>query len=185
MKHHLMGDFMSEDKKERWLSYVSISTILFAVCATLSTFKGGQYSTKTVLNQLNVANSWAYYQSKDLKSYLHEIQKDQLELAIKHSPLPREAAEEYKRKIAAYDEKITKYDVQKKDIEHDAKAYEQDIKLTQAHSQDFGMAVIFLQIAILLASISALMKKISLWYGSLSVGSIGIVYFCNGFFSYF
>jgi len=176
---------MPEEKKERWLSYVSISTILFAVCATLSTFKGGQYSTKTVLNQLNVANSWAYYQSKDLKSYLHEIQKDQLELAVKYSSLPREASEEYKRKVDAYDEKIKKYDVQKKDIERDAKAYEQDIKLTQAHSQDFGMAVIFLQIAILLASISALMKKISLWYGSLSVGSIGIVYFCNGFFSYF
>jgi hypothetical protein len=180
-----MRDSMSEEKKDKWLSYVSVSTILFAVCATLSTFKGGQYSTKTVLNQLNVANSWAYYQSKDLKSYLHEIQKDQLELAVRYSSLPKEAAEEYTNKIAAYDEKIKKYDVQKKDIERDAKAYESDIKLTQGYSQNFGMAVIFLQIAILLASISALMKKISLWYGSLSVGSIGITYFCNGFFSFF
>lgn len=176
---------MAEEKKEKWLGFVSVSTIVFAVCATLSTFKGGQYSTKTVLNQLNVANAWAYYQSKDLKSYLHEIQKDQLELATKHAGLSGAALDEYKEKIAAYDGKIQKYDVQKKDIERDARAYEKDIAATQAHSQNFGMAVIFLQIAILLASISALMKRIGLWYGSLTVGSLGLVYFANGFLSFF
>lgn len=30
---------MTESKKEKWLSYLSITTIVIAVCATLSTFK--------------------------------------------------------------------------------------------------------------------------------------------------
>jgi len=44
------------------------------------------------------------------------------------------------------------------------------------------MAVIFLQISILLASIAALMKQIGVWWCSLAVGGIGLVYFANGFF---
>jgi hypothetical protein len=175
---------MAEESKPKWLNYVSASTIVFAVCATLSTFKGGGYSTRTVLYQLNTANEWAYYQSKDLKSYLHELQRDQLEMALKTPGLPQEVAAEYGAKIAAYGEKIKKYDAQKADIEKKAKSYEQEIKDAQAHSRDFGMAVIFLQIAILLASISALMKQIGMWYASLGVGTVGIVYFANGFFAF-
>lgn len=175
---------MADESKPKWLNYVSASTIVFAVCATLSTFKGGSYSTKTVLNQLNTANEWAYYQSKDLKSYLHELQRDQLELSLKTPSLPPEVAGEYRARIEAYNEKIKKYDAQKSDIEKKARSYEQEIKDAQAHSRDFGMAVIFLQIAILLASISALMKQIGMWWGSLGVGSIGILYFANGFLAF-
>ncbi|MEI6088566.1 MAG: DUF4337 domain-containing protein, partial [Bacteroidota bacterium] len=31
---------MAEEKKEKWLNYLSLTTILIAVCAPLSTFKG-------------------------------------------------------------------------------------------------------------------------------------------------
>jgi len=56
---------------------------------------------------------------------------------------------------------------------------------SQAHGQNFSMAVIFLQIAILLSSVAALMKKIKLWYGGLVIGSLGLLYFSNGFSVFF
>ena len=34
---------MTEEKKEKWLNYLVLATVLFAVCATLSTFKGEVY----------------------------------------------------------------------------------------------------------------------------------------------
>jgi hypothetical protein len=42
--------------------------------------------------------------------------------------------------------------------------------------------VIFLQIAILLSSIAALMKKKPVWVLGLITGAFGVVYFLNGFF---
>jgi len=42
---------MAEEKKEPWLNYLALTTVIFAVCATLSTFKGGGFSTRSVLNQ--------------------------------------------------------------------------------------------------------------------------------------
>jgi len=42
---------MAEENKERWFTYMAITIVLIAVAATLSTFKGGGYSTKSLLNQ--------------------------------------------------------------------------------------------------------------------------------------
>lgn len=74
---------MAEDKKEPWLNYLALTTVILAVCATLSTFKGGGFSTRSVLSQTHAANQWAYYQSKSIKGYLYELQKEKLELELK------------------------------------------------------------------------------------------------------
>jgi hypothetical protein len=42
---------MAEEKKEKWMTYMAITSILIDVAATLSTFKGGGFSTKSLLNQ--------------------------------------------------------------------------------------------------------------------------------------
>ena len=181
---------MADEKKEKWLGYVAVTTILFAVCATLSTFKGGQYSTKAMLSQSKAANQWAYYQAKDLKGYMHELQRDSLQLAQSKDSAPNLAAnaayaEAVGKKIASYSEKIQKYEVQKDEIKKQAEEYERTISEAQAHSQAFGLAVIFLQIAILLCSLSALMKIIHLWYGGLAIGVVGVTFFVNGFLVFF
>jgi len=49
------------------------------LCNT-STFKGGSFSTRSVISQTQAANQWAYYQAKSIKGYLYEIQKEALEL---------------------------------------------------------------------------------------------------------
>ena len=100
------------EKKETWLSYVAVTTILFAVCATLSTFKGGSYSTRAVLSQSKASNQWAYYQAKDLKSYLHELDKRGLERELARDLMRPGAegrgamAEALRADIQAYGDKI-------------------------------------------------------------------------------
>jgi hypothetical protein len=175
---------MGDEKKDSWLGFVATTTILFAVCATLSTFKGGQHSTRAVLAQSKATNQWAYYQAKDLKSYMHELSKDALELSMPDAGKGQRALA-VQRKAQAYAEKIAKYEAQKEEIKKQAEAYDASIAQAQAHSGAFGMAIIFLQIAILLSSVSALMKRKELWYGGMAVGAVGVLYFANGFFLFF
>lgn len=177
---------MAEEKKESWLGYVAVTTIVFAVCATLSTFKGGQHSTRAVLSQSKATNQWAYYQAKDMKQYLHELQKDSLELALMNAGKGGGAyAEAVAVKAKAYAAKIDKYEIQKEEIKKQAEGYDAAIAQAQAHSGAFGMAIIFLQIAILLSSVAALMKLKPVWYGGMAVGVLGLVFFANGFFLFF
>ncbi len=174
---------MTEEKKDKWLNYLALTTVIFAVCATLSTFKGGGYSTRSVLAQSQESNQWAYYQAKSIKSYIYETQKEKLELDLKSSgaKMPKGLSQEYEQKVDSYGKKIKKYDDEKKDIEKDARKFEAIKEDAQKHSQIFGMAVIFLQIAILLSSIAALLKKKIVWLLGLLVGVVGLVYFANGF----
>jgi hypothetical protein len=173
-----------EEKKERWLNYLALTTVILAVCATLSTFKGGAYSTKSVLSQNQAANQWAYFQSKSIKSYLYEIQKDEIELSLQNALQENNnvLAEQHRNRIALYVQKIKKYDYEKAVIMKEAKKLESIRDEAQRHSRDLGIAVIFLQIAILLSSISALMKKKLLWLCSAITGVVGIGYFVNGLF---
>lgn len=178
---------MAEEKKERWLNYLALTTVIFAVCATLSTFKGGGYSTKSVMSQTQASDQWAYYQAKSIKGYVYEIQKDKLELELK-SMGPRASgtiARDYQDRIDVYGKKIKKYEEEKAKIEREAKDMESARDQAQIHSKAFGMAVIFLQIAILLSSIAALMKKKLVWLAGVITGAIGLVFFANGFLLFF
>ncbi len=174
---------MAEERKEKWLNYLALTTVILAVCATLSTFKGGNFSTRAVMSQSQASDQWAYYQSKGIKEYIYDIQKEKLELELKAlgPRAQKQVVEEYEKKVESYSKKVKKYEEEKAKIEKDAKTLEGVRDEAQKHSKAFGMAVIFLQIAILLSSISALMKKKPLWVLGLAVGVFGLVYFVNGF----
>ncbi len=174
---------MAEDKKEPWLNWLALTTIILAVCATLSTFKGGAFSTRSVMSQTLASDQWAFYQAKSIKSYLYEMQRDKLELELKAigPKISPPLKDEFEKRIADYSKKILKYDGEKAEIQKDAKKFEGIRDVAQKHTQAFGLAVIFLQIAILLSSVAALLKQKYIWVIGVAVGFVGIVYFANGF----
>jgi len=174
---------MAEEKKEPWLNYLALTTVIFAVCATLSTLKGGGYGSKAMMSQAQASDQWAYYQAKSIKGYVYDLQREKFEMdlkAVKGSS--RSLAAEYQKKIEGYAEKIKKYDDEKNDIMKKAQALEVTRDEAQRHSGAFGLAAMFLQIAILLSSIAALMKRKLFWLLGMAGGCIGLLYFFNGFF---
>lgn len=175
---------MADEKKEPWLNYLALTTVIFAVCATLSTLKGGGFSTRSVIAQAQASDQWAYFQAKSIKGYLYDLQREKLELELKtvKGSAPRPVVAEYQAKIDAYKEKTKKYDEEKEEIKEKAEGLEKQRDDAKTHSGAFGLAALFLQIAILLSSIAALMKKKPLWVLGAALGSLGLVYFFNGFF---
>jgi hypothetical protein len=173
---------MAEDKKEPWLNYLALTTVIFAVCATLSTLKGGGFSTRAVMSQSQASDQWAYYQAKSIKGYVYELQKEKLELDLKaNKGLSRTLAADYEKRIGAYQEKIERYEKEKEEIKKKAADLEKRRDDSQQHSGAFGLAAMFLQIAILLSSIAALMKKKLFWFIGMGAGCFGLLYFFNGF----
>lgn len=170
---------MADEKKEAWVNYLALSTVVFAVCATLATFKGGGYSTQSIMNQSKASDNWAYYQAKNIKEDLYKLQSEKLEMdKIGEN---QKTAKLYQNKINDYKSKIDKYENEKKEIKAKAESFENTRDETQAHAKNFGMAVIFLQITILLSTIAGLLKKKYIWYIGLGSGLAGIAYFIDGF----
>lgn len=173
---------MAEEKKERWLNYLALTTVILAVGATLSSFRGSSYSTRAVMSQTQAANQWSYFQSKSIKGYLYELRKEELEAEIEAnaSVWPERSLAIYRNLAGTYAQEIARYDGEKGQIQAQARLLEQRRDHAQAHSRTFGLAVIFLQIAILMSSVAALLKRKPLWLLGSLLGSVGIVYFVLG-----
>ncbi|WP_293935933.1 DUF4337 domain-containing protein [Iodobacter sp.] len=175
---------MSEEKKDPWLNYLALSTVILAVCATLSTFKGGGYSTRSIISQTQASDQWAFFQAKSVKANLYQLQKEKLALDL--WALPAHSSPELKRHfeqaLQDYGSKVAKYEQEKTQIQQKAKQLESERDQAQRHSKPFGLAVIFLQIAILLSSIAGLFKRKPVWYAAWPMGIIGAIYFADGFF---
>jgi hypothetical protein len=179
---------MAEEKKEKWMTYMAITTILIAVAATLSTFKGGGFSTRSLLNQTLASDQWAFFQSKSIKSYIYDMRRENLEIQV--ASLEKQKGnesliEKYNGMIADYTQKVKTYETEKEAISKVAKGYENIRDESKLHSGKFGVAVIFLQISILLSSIATLSKKKFVWICGLILGVVGILYFIDGFFLFF
>lgn len=171
------------EKKEAWLNYLALTTVIFAVCATLSTFKGGGFSTRSVISQAQASDEWAYFQSKSIKAYLYQVQTEKMELdliALQQTG-NQKLASIYTEKITDYKNKIDKYEKEKSVAQVKARQLESARDEAQVHSKAFGLAVIYLQIAILLSSIAGLLKKKTVWLSGTIAGLVGMVYFADGF----
>jgi len=172
---------MTEEKKESWFNHMALATVILAVCATLSTFKGGGYSTQSVISQTLASDQWAFFQAKSTKQNLYQLQLEQLQLQSLLISKEHPAKDDFEKKIADYQKRSARYEAEKKDIERKAREYESLRDDAKRHGKPFALAVMFLQVAILLNSIAGLMKKKHIWWASIPVGLTGIVLFANGF----
>ena len=171
-----------EEKRDKWLNFLALTTVIIALGATMSTLSVGKFSNRGILKQTQASNQWAYYQAKSIKAYLYELQKEKLETDLKLSPnIDEGVRNEYEQTITKYGEQIRRYEQEKIDIQGQAQSLEKERDQAMVHSQQFGLAVIFLQLAILMSSIASLMRKKLMWVVGLMVGLLGFLYFANGY----
>lgn len=172
----------TKDAKEPWLNLMALFTVLLAVCATLSTFKGGSYSTQSVIAQAQASDQWAFFQAKSTKEHLHELHLEQIRLQLAALPGDSPARAAFEASIADNAAKVKQYHQEKGEIESKARAFEQARDAARSEGRPFGLAVIFLQVAILLNSIAGLLKARRVFYLAAPVGAIGFGLFGWGWF---
>lgn len=182
-----MSDAKPENKPDKWMSWVALSTAIMAVLAAVTTLYMGKYSSRAILHQGQETDQWAYYQAKSIKSYIYEIQKQKLELELMASGGKQTKAvlNRYNDLIRNYDKQIKRYDSEKEEIKTKAESLAKSKEEAQARAGNFGYALIFLQIAIMLSSISALTKKKPLFYVGLVTVTGWLFFFLDAVFLFY
>jgi hypothetical protein len=170
--------------KDRWTQWVALTTTVLAVCAAISALKGGGYSTRVQLSTTQEANLWSYFQSKSIKQHAIELHRDHLEVVRLEVRTP-EAQRLVDERLTRARAEIARYDHEKNDIKAQAEGAQKAEDGLKRHGAAFGLAVMLLQIAIMLSSIGALMKKPMMWAIGLLFGGVGLVYMANGFLLFF
>ena len=55
-----------------WGSWVAFSTAILAVLAAIAALLSGHRANEAMMNQIEAANQWAYYQAKSIKAAVLE-----------------------------------------------------------------------------------------------------------------
>ena len=178
---------MSESKQDKWISWVALVTAIMAVLTAITTLYMGKYSSRAILNQGQETSQWAYYQAKSIKSYIYEIQKQKLELEMLSLRIGQTGslADKYLKIMSNYDKQTNRYDKEKEEIKSKADALAKSKEDAQVRAGNFGYALIFAQIAIMLSSISAMTKKKPLFYLGLITVTGWAFFFLDAIFLFY
>ncbi len=155
---------------------IAITTLILAVCATLTAFHASAYGNKMVLTQSQASDQWAHYQAKSIKETQYQLERDSLALTASSHALPDELI---KQQLAAYDQEITRYQQEKLFIAEQARMLESERGQAQEFSTSFSQALMFLQVGILLSSLASINKVLYYWYAGLFSGLGGICFFLD------
>ncbi len=155
-----------KEKRESWTKYVSLMVVALAVVTAYGSLKAGGYSSRVLLNQALLSDTWAYFQAKSIKRSLAEMES--------RLGAPEAQAEARKR--------ADKYQGEQEEIQREAKRYETNRDQAAKHGPPLGSAIAALQIAIALASVCMITKRKSLWAASAALGLVGVLYLVYGLF---
>ena len=175
---------MAAEVQEKWLKWVALTTTILAVCAAIGSLKGGGYSTQVQLMTTQESNQWSFYQAKSLKLHLAEMERDLLNIELLKNNGPVVDGE-IQKKVKDLEKNISRYNKEKDDIKDQAEGFSSRQGVLKRHGGNFGLSVMFFQIAIMLSAIGSLLKQRGAWLCGLLIGAAGIIYFVNGFFLFF
>ena len=174
---------LHEQSEDRFGRRVALVTAVFAVILSISSLGGNNATKEMLLAQQKSSDQWNFYQAKVIREHLYRAQKQRLEAdLIERGPAMSPAAREKLEAVAKkWDEEEKRYNAEKKDIEKDAKKLEHLRDHHRARDPNFEYAEIFLQIAIVTASVAILAESKAMFIFSLVSAIAGAVLTANGF----
>jgi Domain of unknown function (DUF4337) len=148
---------------------VSFTMALLAVLVAVVTLLGHRSHTEEILLQNRTTDEWAYYQAKHLRRNNLEALRDVMgALQGKDS----EKAEALEKK---FDTSIEKYGDDQKEIEHEARQTEAELKQMARRADRFDIGEVLLEIGLVITSITLLTGRRFYWKLGMAFGALGII----------
>jgi Domain of unknown function (DUF4337) len=173
---------LAEHRDKTFSRRVALTTAIYAVVLAIASLGGSNAMKEMLLAQQQMSDQWAFYQAKVIREHLYRAQKLTLEASLAEpGSLRGPERERFAALAMRFEEEEKRYNSEKKDIEKDAKKHEQDRDVNQAKDPYFDYAEVFLQIAIVTASIAILATSRPMLWFSLVLALLGTLLTINGF----
>jgi hypothetical protein len=174
-----------KDAHNKWVGvYIGVLAVLLAICNV-----GGANATKDATHaNIAAANTWAFFQAKNIRRSSIAMAADELELLLaSQSRMPEEAKRKFDDKIKDYRvqvQRLTTDPVKKEGLDElfeRGKTLEVDRDVALRKDPYFDWSQALLQIAIVLASVHLIIGNLGLLGLSGGMGALGVLLMLNGF----
>jgi hypothetical protein len=147
---------------------VSLTMAILAVVLAIVSLLGHRTHTEEVIAQDRANDQWAYYQAKDTRLHVDKKLAD-LESLLPATD-PAKAAQVRDANLA----EAAKYEKQAADIQAEARKLDKETDLQGRRSDRYDLGEVFLEIGLVVTSITLLSGRRRYWYAGLLLGAVGV-----------
>jgi hypothetical protein len=143
--------------------------VLAAVLAIVTSYSRDAGSTAQ-LASTQAADAWSYYQSETMKAHTFEVERDLIQV------LAPGAVDEAKRAafVASCAQQAEKYQKKKAEEEVKARDFERQVDDANRCGTRYGQGSLLLQIAVVIVSVSFIVRRSPLYFSGLLLGLSGL-----------
>ncbi len=163
-----LKDHAEHAKENPTLAPVTLTMAILAVLVATVSLLGHRSSTEEIILQNKVTDQWGYYQAKNIRQHTDELFAD---LAGVMAAKDAEAAAKVQEKYRA---QVDRYKDEKKELETKARELEQEFQTTHQKTDRFDLGEVFLEVALVITSITLLSGRRVYWHIGLLFGAVGM-----------
>jgi len=177
---------LEELKGRGFTRTVALVTAVYAVILAISAVGGSNATKETILAQQQASDQWAFYQAKVQRAHSDRNHRTRLELdlAERGDAMPADVRGKVSAAIDDLAKEERRYQDEAKGIEEKAKELESVRDENRKRDPYFDDGEMFLQIAIVMSSVSILSSSHRLFWVSLALAVVGSLLTVNGFASW-
>jgi Domain of unknown function (DUF4337) len=163
-------------KHDPTLAPISVTMAVLAVLVAVVSLLGHRAHTEEVVLQARSSDQWAFYQAKNIRRHADELFIDltSVETTTDAATLGK-LREKYSGEAARYKE-------EQKGIEEKANEMEAEVGHERNRADRFDLAEVFLEVGLVITSITLLSGRRIFWYLGILLGVVGIVVAGTAFF---
>ena len=159
----------AEHARERTeLVPVTITMAILAVLVATASLLGHRTHTEEIILQNKVTDQWGYYQAKNIRRHTDELFAD---LTTVITAKDEEGIGKLRDKYTAEAER---YRDEQKELDAHARELEQETERTGRKADRFDLGEVFLEVALVITSITLLSGRRFFWYMGLLLAASGI-----------
>jgi hypothetical protein len=162
-------------KENPTLAPVSLTMAVLAVLVALVTLLGHRAHTEEVVLQAKSSDQWAFYQAKNIRRHTDELFTD---LTSVQATSDAAALARLRQK---YSGEAERYKSEQKEVEDKAHEMEAEVAHERNRADRFDLAEVFLEVGLVITSITLLSGRRIFWFLGLFLGAVGIVVAATGF----
>jgi Domain of unknown function (DUF4337) len=151
------------------LAPVTLTMAVLAVLLAVASLLGHRTHTEEIILQNKVTDQWAYYQAKNIRRHNDEMFAD---LTTLMTGKDAEGAGKLRDKYKA---EADRYKDEQKELDAKARELEQEGELARHKADRFDLGEVFLEIALVITSITLLSGRRIFWHLGLVTAAAGVI----------
>jgi len=162
-------------KEDHRMAPVSVTMAALAVLVAVVSLLGHRAHTEEVVLQAKSSDQWAYYQAKNIRRHTDELFTDLT------SVTPTTDAAQLGKLRDKYSQEASRYKDEQKGIEDQAHEMEAEVGTERNRADRFDLAEVFLEVGLVITSITLLSGRRLFWGVGVVLGVIGILIAATAF----